>query len=343
MTPSPLVSVAIATLNSDRTLAQTLKSIRRQKYPQSKIEILVIDGGSIDQTLKIARQYKAKIIPNPKVDLIYAKHIAFLKANGQYLIFLDSDESLVNPSTIKQRLIAFSEPKVRATLLSGYRSPKQTHPINHYINEFGDPFSLFVYRQSKGDQWLIQDLTKNYPIIVNKPHFLIYDFTNQTLPLIELWAGGCMIDLTYIRRKFPQIKTHPELVAHLFYLLNDQNQQLAVMKHQPTIHNSSASYKTYLKKIRSRIKNNIFGSDMGEGGFSGRTNLTAVNQRKYLFIPYSLSVIWPLIDGMQLAYSHRQPVYLFHPLLCLYTTLVIGYYYIVKSLHLPTKLTHYGQ
>ena len=41
----PLVSIVVATLNSQKTLSDALKSIKMQSYPQDKIEILVIDGG----------------------------------------------------------------------------------------------------------------------------------------------------------------------------------------------------------------------------------------------------------------------------------------------------------
>ena len=40
MTDRPLISIIIATFNSERTLSMTLESIKKQDYPQKKIEVL---------------------------------------------------------------------------------------------------------------------------------------------------------------------------------------------------------------------------------------------------------------------------------------------------------------
>ena len=52
----PLVSIMIATFNSEKVLPRTLEAIRAQTYPQDKLEILAIDGGSTDSTLEIAKK-----------------------------------------------------------------------------------------------------------------------------------------------------------------------------------------------------------------------------------------------------------------------------------------------
>ena len=82
-----LISIAVATFNSGKTLKRTLDSVFKQTYPKSKMEILIIDGGSKDNTVNIAKNYKCKIVNNPKVDLVFAKQIAFEKAKGKYLLF----------------------------------------------------------------------------------------------------------------------------------------------------------------------------------------------------------------------------------------------------------------
>ena len=51
----PVVSIVIATYNSEKLLPRTLDAIRRQTYPKERIEILIIDGGSKDNTIKIAK------------------------------------------------------------------------------------------------------------------------------------------------------------------------------------------------------------------------------------------------------------------------------------------------
>ena len=69
----PLVSIVMPTFNSARTIEKSLRSISEQEYPQSNIEILLVDGGSTDSTLEIGAQFGAIAVPNPKTPQEYGK------------------------------------------------------------------------------------------------------------------------------------------------------------------------------------------------------------------------------------------------------------------------------
>lgn len=342
----PIISIAIATLNSEKTLFNTLKSIKKQTYPQNKIEVLVIDGGSVDKTIYIAKKFHCKILSNPKIELIFAKHIGFLQASGKYLMFLDSDEVLESPQSLKLKYKAFKKNDlIKAVMPSGYKTPKGFSSINHYINEFGDPFTYFIYNESKSYKYLIEDWFNKYKKVYEDKNLIIFDFSKiYPLPLVELWAGGCMIDLQYSRLSFLQIKKHPSLIAHLFYLLKDNNTLLGITKNDNTIHCSSDSLSKYLKKLSSRIKNNVYRTAMGEGGFSGREKFQPpwFHLKKFLFIPYCLSIIFPLTDSIYLSISRKKIIYLLHLSLCAYTSFFITYYYFLKLINIKPKIKTYG-
>ncbi|MFH0912923.1 MAG: glycosyltransferase, partial [Candidatus Omnitrophota bacterium] len=51
----PSLSIIIPTLNADRVIGDCLNSILRQEYPKEKMEVIVSDGGSTDDTLSIVR------------------------------------------------------------------------------------------------------------------------------------------------------------------------------------------------------------------------------------------------------------------------------------------------
>lgn len=343
----PIFSIAIATFNSEKTLIKTLESLKRQTYPQNRMDVMIIDGGSNDKTLKIAKRYQCRVIPNPKTDIIYAKQIGFQKAKGKYLMFLDSDEVLENNESLLLKHQVFSKnPKVKAILISGYKTPKEYSDINYYINDFGDPFSYFIYRESKGSEYLLPEMINKYHPVKKTAIAVMFDFkSSKSLPLIELFAGGCAVELSYCRQNFPQIGKNPELIALLFYLLNEKGCQLAVTKNDATIHYSSPNIRKYLKKIASRVKNNIFATSMGKSGFTGRETFQPIQnkQKKYLFIPYVFTIVLPSFDAVKMAILKRNSIYLWHLPLSIYTAWLIIYYYSIKIItKSPQKVSPYG-
>lgn len=86
----PKVSVNIRTYNSEKTLGETLESVKKQTY--KNIEILVSDGFSKDKSIKIAKAYGARIGYAEKLG--DARHQNYKKSKGKYILSLDSDQIL---------------------------------------------------------------------------------------------------------------------------------------------------------------------------------------------------------------------------------------------------------
>jgi glycosyltransferase involved in cell wall biosynthesis len=95
----PLASAIIPAKDEEATLADCLASVCRQKYP--RLEILVIDDRSVDQTRRIAREYadrdpRLRVLSNEHLPLGWTGKTYVLKegadrARGQWLWFLDAD------------------------------------------------------------------------------------------------------------------------------------------------------------------------------------------------------------------------------------------------------------
>src|SRR6266571_1593942 len=56
------ISTVTPTYNSSAGLSRLLSSIKDQDYPQDAIEMIVVDGGSTDGTIKVAESNGAKVI-----------------------------------------------------------------------------------------------------------------------------------------------------------------------------------------------------------------------------------------------------------------------------------------
>lgn len=92
----PLVSVNIATYNSENTLVKCLDSVKNQTY--KNIEIIVMDSCSKDKTLNIARSYGAKIVFAP--DLASARKAGSDISSGEYIFIIDSDQ-ILEPNVVR--------------------------------------------------------------------------------------------------------------------------------------------------------------------------------------------------------------------------------------------------
>ena len=89
-----LVSVVIPVYNSEKFLDETISSILNQSY--DNLEILVIDDGSTDDSLKILKKYndKIKIISKKNQGLAKSLNTALKKISGKWFIWVSPDDVL---------------------------------------------------------------------------------------------------------------------------------------------------------------------------------------------------------------------------------------------------------
>lgn len=342
------LSVVIATFNSGKYLEKVLAAITAQDFPLNEMEVILVDGGSSDQTREIGNKFSCRWIENPRTEPIYAKYLGLLNAQGRYLVYLDHDEVLMNRSSFSMRINAMRDSEdVKAIVVSGYVNPKNYPIINDYINEFGDPFSFFMYRISKDSRFFIPTLRKRYPKIEESPEIVVFNIKGITdLPLIELCAGGGMLDRSYFLENFNDELSGPELIPHFFYLLVKDKTNLAVSKNDEIEHYSVDHLTHYLKKINWRIKNNIFFRNrLGVSGFLGRMQFTSKRNhyKPILFIPYTLLIIPVMIDSIYLCISRKKIGYLVHIFLCMYCANTIILYLILKIFGYSPRLKSYDE
>lgn len=100
----PLVSINIATFNSEKTLVKCLDSVKRQTYQD--IEIIIMDSYSKDNTLQIAKSYGAKIFF--AASLALARKVGADASSGKYVFLLDSDQ-ILEPNVIEEAVKACEE------------------------------------------------------------------------------------------------------------------------------------------------------------------------------------------------------------------------------------------
>lgn len=335
-----LITIIMPTYNSEKTLEYSLRSIRHQIINQDQIEILMIDGGSTDKTLEIARKYNAEVLYNERRLPEFAKQQGMMAAKGKYGIFIDSDEAFTNKHSLSSRLELLKKyPAVKNLVSTGQICQKGENDITKYANFIGDPFSNFIYRYNGYNR--IEDLTRQYCYKDIGEGFLL-DFKNSNfLPLFD--ALGNMFEIEAARKIYSCNKEDQSFAANIFSNMVHETMQAIVMKNDFICHRAGLSKDAYLSKLKWRVKNNLFQT---EGvGFAQRSRKeTGLQKRKLLFIPYCALIFPVLIDTVRLTLKNRDRCFLNHFWYTEYTFMMIVGYVLLKLLHYPVKIDEtYGK
>lgn len=109
MDSTVIVTVITPTLNSERHISSNLMSVRSQTYPH--IEHIIIDGGSTDRTLDLARSIdpEAILISEPDKGISHALNKGLWLAAGQIIGILHSDDRYANEKVIERIVHTFSQ------------------------------------------------------------------------------------------------------------------------------------------------------------------------------------------------------------------------------------------
>ena len=115
----PLVSILIPAYNAEEWISDTLRSAIAQTWERK--EILVVDDGSKDRTLAIARKFESegvRVITQPNQGAAAARNKALSSCRGDYIQYLDADD-LLAPAKIALQMEALESLADRRMLVSG--------------------------------------------------------------------------------------------------------------------------------------------------------------------------------------------------------------------------------
>jgi glycosyltransferase involved in cell wall biosynthesis len=129
------LSVVIITFNEEANLGRTLASVRRL-VADGNGEIIVVDSGSTDRTLEIAKSFGAKVCVEEWKGFAAQKNSAIDKATGDWILSLDADEevdsdlqqSLQDLLDALRRLSVGKEGDVHSSATAGPGPDTQTIP-----------------------------------------------------------------------------------------------------------------------------------------------------------------------------------------------------------------------
>lgn len=137
------ISVVLAVFNEEDNLKNCLESVKGLAW-----EIIIVDGGSTDKTLEIAKSFGAKIIQtnNPPVFHIN-KNKAIDASSGDWILQLDADEIVTKELSAEIKKVISSKSDI-----NGYWIPRKNFFLGRFLTKGGQypDYTLRLYRRGSG-------------------------------------------------------------------------------------------------------------------------------------------------------------------------------------------------
>lgn len=137
------ISVVLAVFNEEDYLEDCLLSVYDLAW-----EIVIVDGGSKDKTLDIAKKFNARIIRTNNPPLFHInKNKAIDEARGDWILQLDADEVVTSElaSEIRHKISSKRD-------INGYWIPRKNFFLGKFLKKGGQypDYTLRLYRNGKG-------------------------------------------------------------------------------------------------------------------------------------------------------------------------------------------------
>ena len=220
------ISVHILAFNSAKTLSQALASVK------DAAEILVIDGGSTDATIEIAKNAGAMVIPQreaaaqgtPLTDFSAARNIGLKHATQPWILSLDSDE-YASPELMEG---------IKMAIASG--KPYACYVPRRYVLENGNMIDYATTYPNKRLYFFHRDLVKQWIKPVHERPDLLEGTTIKHMKGASLAPLGTIEDYIEKNTRYLAIekkKSEHESFAHWFqhrFLRTVRSRLIALIK-----------------------------------------------------------------------------------------------------------------
>lgn len=109
---TPLVTLVIPAFNEEKNIARKLEDLQALDYPADRVDVLVADNASTDETRRIAAAYPVTVLESPR-GKINAINAGIRHAHSDIVIVTDAD-TLLRPDAVRSLVTCFANDQVGA-------------------------------------------------------------------------------------------------------------------------------------------------------------------------------------------------------------------------------------
>lgn len=327
----PSVSFVTCTFNSDKILEECLSSIDKLDYPKNLIEKIIVDGGSKDKTLLIAKKHKCKIIKEKTGRPEAATAIGYNVVKTELIVNFPSDNVILYKKWLKDMvapLILHDDILAVETLRYSY--VKKDKSLNRYFALFGasDPVAYYLNKRDRityfEEKWPLEAKAKDYG------SYYIAEFNERNTP--PLGANGFIVRTKIIQK----VTDNPLKFFHTdstLDLIKQGYTKFAFVKNS-IWHKTGVDLATFFKhKIRYA---NIYFKDQS----LRRYHLFDFKYDKVKLLRYillSLTIVYPFVESVKGYKKIRDKAWFYHPIFCFIFVFLYGYTFIINKINIVYK------
>ncbi len=105
-------SIVIPAYNEEDCIKRCIEAVLNQNHKD--LEVILVDDGSTDRTVNIAKEYSIKIVKGKHEGNSAAKNLGWKKAKGNIVIFIDAD-MVIHPNYVSETLKCYEDGKLGGT------------------------------------------------------------------------------------------------------------------------------------------------------------------------------------------------------------------------------------
>lgn len=109
----PSVTVVVPVRNCEKTIGKALDALVNLDYPRDKLEVVVVDGISVDGTKEIVERYPVRMRTQSAEGLNQARNNGLESSKGEIIAYTDGD-CVVSPDWLRKIVGNFTDPQVGA-------------------------------------------------------------------------------------------------------------------------------------------------------------------------------------------------------------------------------------
>lgn len=110
----PRVSIIIPAFNEEKNIEACLNSIKYLNYPKEKIEVIVVDDGSDDETIKIAEKFGVKTLNQEHLGKVDTLNNGVKISSGEFIFTIDAD-TILDKECLIELIRPFLDESIGAT------------------------------------------------------------------------------------------------------------------------------------------------------------------------------------------------------------------------------------